>query len=93
MSGESPQTTTLAAGVVKTITFSVNYGIVEVLNATGTSAIYFRTDGVDPTVGGDGCEVVPAAIGSLKVADRGAGAPTEVRIISAGTPQVSVRGE
>lgn len=88
----SPQHATLVAGVVTTLTFDENYGRVEVLNVDGAAEVYFRTDNTNPTVGGTGCHVLPAAIGSIEVDDLTAGTGTVVKLISAGTPKVSVRG-
>lgn len=65
---------------------------VEVLNVDGSAAVYFTTDGVTaPTVGGNGCEVLPAAIGSVAARDRTSGNTSVVKLISSGTPTVSVR--
>lgn len=64
---------------------------VEVLNVDGAAAVYFTTNGTDPTVGGDGCHVLPAAIGAVEVNDETAGSTSVVKLISAGTPKVSVR--
>jgi hypothetical protein len=69
--------------------------LVEVLNRDGTAEIYFTVDGTEPTVGGTGCEVLPAAMGSIVVAAPnapGAGGGTVVKCISTGTPKVSVKG-
>lgn len=65
---------------------------VEVLNVDGAAEVYFTTDGTtEPTVGGNGCHVLPAAIGAVEVADRTAGATSVIKLISSGTPKVSVR--
>ncbi len=66
--------------------------LVEVVNVTGTAAVYFTTDGTTaPTVGGTNCYVLPAAICALKVPDETPGATSTVKLISTGTPGVSVR--
>ncbi len=88
----SPTHSTLVADTVTTVTFDTNFGRVEVLNVDGAAAVYFRVDGVAPTVAGTGSHVLPAAIGSLEVADGTSGQATVVKLISAGTPKVSVRG-
>ncbi len=88
----SPQHATLVADTVATLTFDKNFARIEVLNVDGAAAIYFRSDGVAPTVAGTGCHVVPAAIGSVEVDDDTAGQVSVVKLISAGTPKVSVRG-
>jgi hypothetical protein len=83
---------TLTANTVTTVTLDdVEFSAVEVLNVDGTAAIYFRVDNIDPTVAGDDCEVVPASISVLRV-DLEKAAPS-VRLISAGTPKFSVRGQ
>jgi hypothetical protein len=63
-----------------------------VLNATGSDEVFFRVDGVNPTVDGAGCYYLPQAIGSLGV-DLPFGDSTDVvKVISSGTPKVAVRG-
>lgn len=52
--------------------------------------VYFTTDGTTPTVGGDNCVALPAAISSVEVKEEIAGA-VNVQLISAGTPKISVR--
>jgi hypothetical protein len=87
----SPQTVTLAANTVATLTLPTAFLLVEVMNVTGTAEVYFRFDGTDPTVGGDGCQVLPAAIGSVELRPETV-TPTVVKLVSSGTPKVSVRG-
>lgn len=83
---------TLVAATVQTVsTLDDGYNAVEVTNVDGASAVYFTTDGTTPTVAGDDCQVLPAAISSLSVVERSAGAAPTVKLISAGTPKVSVR--
>lgn len=89
----SPHHATLVAATVSTFTFSSNYGQIMVLNRDGAAEVYFRTDGVDPVVGADGCDVLPAAIGAVVVVDGTKGQNSEVRLISAGTPKVTVKGQ
>ncbi|MET8278271.1 hypothetical protein [Micromonospora sp. NPDC005174] len=84
------QHATLVANTVTSLTFATNGGRVEVLNADGAADVYFRADGVNPTVGGTNCHLLPAVVNSLEVADESTG-DTNVRLISAGTPRVSVR--
>jgi hypothetical protein len=64
---------------------------VGVLSVTGGTEVYFTTNGVTPTVGGDGCHVLPAVISALEVDDETAGPTSVIKLISAGTPKVSVR--
>jgi hypothetical protein len=87
----SPQHDTLAAGEVTTMTFDVDFAEVEVMNVDGAAEVYFRFDGTDPTVAGDGCDVLPAAISSGNFKP-GTSGPTVLKLISAGTPKVTARG-
>jgi hypothetical protein len=64
---------------------------VEVLNVAGGGEVFFTTDGSTPTVGGNACYVLPAAICALTVTDGTPGATSTVKLISSGTPRVSVR--
>lgn len=86
----SPQHATLVAATVATLTFDYDAGEVEVLNVDGAAAVYVRTDGTDPTVAGTGCDVLPAAIGYARLKVRTDG-NTVVKLISSGTPKVSVK--
>ena len=88
----SPHHLTLVAATVATVEFTQNFGRIEVLNRDGAAEVYFTVDGSTPTVGGDNCQVLPAAIGYLTVDDGTRGVPSVVKLISAGTPKVSVRG-
>lgn len=87
-----PQHFTLTANTVQTVTFTENFGRIEVLNVDGAAAVYVSNDGTDPTVAGTGYNVLPAVIGSVELPDATAGIVTVVKLISAGTPKVSVRG-
>lgn len=84
-----PQHVTLVANTVSTITLAVIANKVEIVNVDGASAVYVTVDGTTPTVGGDGAWVLPAAIGSLELMPR-TSSRTVVKLISAGTPKVSV---
>lgn len=98
------QHATLAAGIVTPLTVTVavprpdNLSFatpaaarVEVLNVDGAEAIYFTTDGAEPTIAGEDCHVLPAAIGAIDVAVDSPGTSAVVKLISAGGPAVSVR--
>lgn len=87
----SPFHLTLSANLASVVTFEQDYDRIEILNVDGAAAVYFRVGQTDPTVAGTGSQVLPAAIGSIEV-DVTTSGPTEVRLISAGTPKVSVRG-
>jgi hypothetical protein len=88
----SPTHVTLGAATVATVTLDdAYYNDVEVLNVDGAAAVYYTVDNGNPTVEGNGCNVLPAAIGGLTTPCREDGTVT-VKLISAGTPKVSVRG-
>jgi hypothetical protein len=82
---------TLVADTVTTVTLDHNYNRVEVLNRDGAAEIYFTVDAGAPTVEGDGCYSLPAAIGGLEKKSPG-GRATVVKMISSGTPTYSVTG-
>lgn len=99
-----PLHTTLVADTVTTLTLDVadprpdnlSFGTpakpqVGVLNVTGTAEVYFTTDGTTPTVGGNACHILPAVISALTVNDETPGSTSVIKLISAGTPRVSVR--
>lgn len=87
----SPQHATLAASVVTPIVFDQDYDRIEVVNVDGVAAIYFRVGQTDPGIAATGSYVLPAAISRVEL-DVTTSGSTEVRLISAGTPKVSVRG-
>lgn len=82
---------TLVAATVTTVALSVNAARIEVVNVDGAEVVYFTVDGSTPTVAGDNTHVLPAAICALEVQDETSGANSVVKLISAGTPEVSVR--
>lgn len=88
----SPSHRTLVAGQITTVDLDRNYDRIEVLNRDGSSEVFFTTDGSEPGVAQDGCHVLPAAIGAVEVADQTSGRNSVVKLISAGSPAVSVRG-
>ncbi len=63
---------------------------IEVVNRSGSAEIYFTVDGSTPTVGGEDCHVLPAAICAMSVP--GVGSTVTVKLISSGTPTYSVVG-
>lgn len=92
---DSPQYFTLVANTVTTCTFTDNFGRIEVLNVDGAgqAPIYISNDGTTPTIAGTGFHVVTGAMGaSLVVEDKSPTTNTVVKLVSAGTPKVSVRG-
>ena len=66
--------------------------ILNSVEVTGTAAVYFRVGATDPAVAGTGSYVVPAAVGSRVELDVTTAGATQVRLISSGTPSVSIRG-
>lgn len=90
----TPQHLTLVANTVATVNFDKDFTEVEVVNVDGTGTVYFTVDAAAPTVAGTGAHVVTAGIGAFATApslgttgDR----KTVVRLISSGTPKVSVQ--
>jgi hypothetical protein len=71
------------------IRFADDVDEVEILSHDGAAAVYFTVDGTAATVKGTTCRVLPASISSAMVQPPTAG-PTTIRLISAGTPSVSV---
>lgn len=80
----------LTASAIDTVTFARDADYVRVYNDTGTAAIYFTTDGSDPTVGGANCYRVPASAGAYTSVNVTGVSPTTVKLISSGTPTYSV---
>jgi hypothetical protein len=81
---------TLTANTVATVDFTINAVRVEVTSRDGIAEVYFTTDGTAPTVGGDNTHMLTATISALEVADE-RGGNSQVKLISSGTPAVSVR--
>jgi len=82
---------TLVANTVSTVTLDADYDNVEVVSVDGTAAVYFTVNGATPTVAGNGTVVLPAAIGAVSLQPYGPELAT-IKLISAGTPKVAVRG-
>lgn len=81
---------TLTASTVDTVTFADDIDEVSIINLDGAAAVYFTTNGTTPTVAGASTYVLPAAIGTATFQPFTAG-PTVVKVISAGTPTISVQ--
>lgn len=92
----SPQHAVLVANQVMTLTFDVDFVRIEVLSVDGADVIYGTVDGTAPVIGAIGTFILPAAIGAVELTPRTMGVahtgPTVVKLISPGTPTVSVRG-
>lgn len=87
----NPQHVTLTANVVATVIFDVDADLVEILNIDGSAEVWATIDTSTPAVGGNGSWLLPAAVGSIELRPPGTGtAPTTIKLISAGTPRVSV---
>lgn len=80
---------TLEPGTITEIHFDDDAPEIEVLSHDGAAAVYFTTDGTTPQIEGRACRVIPASISSATVQPPTAG-PTVVKLISAGSPKVSV---
>lgn len=94
-SGTSAVTATFGgAASVDTVILTKAGNKCTVTNVTGSSAIYFVVShpggaNPQPTVAGNNCQVLPAAIGSVDVMHQGQFG-TVVNLISAGTPTYTV---
>lgn len=78
----------LTANTVTEVDFADDLDRVEVVT-DGAAAVYFTVDGSVPTIAGTNTYFLPAALGA-KEAHPPTGGGTKVRLISAGTPTVSV---
>lgn len=84
---------TFTAGQVDTVTFSTNYSRVAVTMrspASGSTGIWFRTDGEAPVAEDDDTEWVPPVAGAELIVDL-TGTDT-VKLISATADEYSIRG-
>lgn len=81
---------TLVADTVARVDLPANAGRIEVVNRDGAAEVYFTVNGAAPTVEGDDTFVLPAAIGSVEVSRPRTTSAAVVKLISAGTPKVSV---
>lgn len=83
---------TLVENTVDTVTIEGDCEAVEVINESGSKAVYFTTDGSAPTVKGATTHEVSAIAGrTLKVNTGGiVGENTIIKVIAAGTPEYSV---
>lgn len=93
------QHVTLVASTVNTVALNAEYEHIEVTNVDGVSAVYFTVGGAGnlpatPSVGGIGCLVLGAAVDAHRELDNSyfENGATTVKLISAGTPKVCVRG-
>lgn len=82
---------TTVANTVATVVLASDYQTIDVVNISAGAAIYVRTDGVDPTIKGDECDVVVAALGAF-ITVEAPGQTTEIRVITAAGTDVAVVG-
>ncbi len=80
---------TLPANTVVTVDFADDVPEVEIVNMSGSAAVYVTVDRSTPTVAGRNTYLLPAAIGGIELEPPTAGG-TSVRLISSGTPTISV---
>lgn len=85
---------TLAANQVSTVSFTDNIRAVDVIS-DGAAPVYYTVDGSTPTVAGAGCYLIPAGVTGVDTRDTTNSGNTSVldvvKLISAGTPTVSVQ--
>jgi hypothetical protein len=79
----------LTASTVDTVTFTgTDVGTLQI-QSDGTAAVYYTLDGSTPTVGGGNCFRIPAAVSVDEVQPQ-TGSATVVKLISSGTPTLSI---
>jgi hypothetical protein len=80
------------ASTVTTVTFSTWYNAIEVLNSGGFD-IWMRTDGIDPTISGDDCILIPSQTWKDTIPnDQIPASNTIVKMISATATNYTVEG-
>lgn len=94
LSGNTAVQGTLTANTVDTVILTAPCTSINVVNTTGSAAIYFTADLVgganaQPTVNGVDCRVLPADVSAVEVKLIG-GNGVVVNLISSGTPSYSV---
>lgn len=82
----------LTADTVDTVVFPAALLSIEIIS-NGIAAAYFTIDGTTPTVAGANTYLLPAGVTSidLRTAVGNVDAITTIKIISAGTPTISVQ--
>jgi len=90
MAADSPRYATTVADVVSTVTFGQDYEVVEIVNLDGVEASA-RVGATAPEAGATGTEVLPAAIGVLRLPVKTSG-PTVVKLLSSSSGRFCVRG-
>jgi len=80
---------TLVASTVDTVPFSSTPKTIEVRNLASTAVIFFRSDGIAPTVSGDDTDRLGP--GETLEVDAANVDPPQVQLISSDAPAYSVR--
>jgi hypothetical protein len=94
----NPQHFVLSADTEKVFTLDANFGRIEITQVANPAVVYFNATNTEiGTVAGavatmNGNQVLPAVLCSKTVLDETAGGVSVVRVRSAGTPTISVRG-
>lgn len=91
----NPKYATLTANTVATVTLDKDYDVVEVVVAVAdasSNAVYYTSDGSTPGVATDGSQYVAGSAGSFLQTYVTTDGATVVKLKSAGTPTVQVRG-
>ena len=87
---------TLTAGTVATFTFDDNSSGVRIVNRSATEAFVTIGDTgsvpANPTVAGNNTELLPGVIGATIEQQRLSSNPIVVKVISSGTPAITVGG-
>lgn len=83
-------TATLVANTSTDMALGKNVGRLRITVVAGTTPIYFRTDGVAPTVAGADCQAIAGVPGAVLEVQEEGSALAVVKVISAGTPTVNV---
>ena len=90
----SPQHVTLTAATVATLTFDVDFDLLEFINVDGVAPIYYTMDGTTPTTTPtNGTFVLPGVAGYTVTRRPSTGGVSVVKLISTGIPKVSVSGQ
>jgi hypothetical protein len=80
----------LAAAQVKTVRFAEDLNSVDVIS-DGTAAVYYTLNGSTPAVAGSNCYLIPAGAIGVDTREPPTSGPTLVKLISEGTPVISVQ--
>lgn len=81
----------LEANVVTSVIFEADLDLVEVVSRDGAGEVWYTVDGATPAVGSKFSYVLPnGAVGSDE-RPTGVGGPTVIRLLSTGTPALSVQ--